>query len=582
MKLEDIVRALLVGLCLAVAAVAAPAAAQNEVQVSARVTAGVLRLGDSGQVMVSIENGSDARIVALPEVKGLRFGKPELGNRSSGATIINGRIYSQRSLRYDVPFRPESEGDFEIGPIRVEVDGRPYETKPLRVTVVKDITGADFGYLEVHASAAKVIEGQPFSIELTFGWDEERTGKISFAELNLPWWDSLPGAIEVEGKPIPQESRVEGIRVNGNQQVTAEQVESQQRDGRRMVALRIQKSFLPTRSGVLEFPTSFFEFGRQRQVSFFDTRRDSHFVEAKPFTLEVVPLPTEGQPLDFSGAVGTLTARANADARDVRVGDSIKLTVEWTGQGNLEYFRAPDPSALEAFRGFRVYGTTEEKSFERRKVVYDLAPLSTDVQSIPALPLSVFEPASGQYQTIATAPIPIRVRALEKGSALADDEKRFERDIQDIDARAPLAGGAGKSSGQDRFLLGALVSVPLLGLVLRARARRGHDPAAPLERRRRRALKELARALARDGAPAAQQAALLEFLGARTRERVEAWNGRDFAAWVESAAPALAPELRAQTRELLGRLEAAVWGGAPPVERERVAALARALQEGGL
>jgi hypothetical protein len=566
---------------LVLGALAFATAAQGDPEVTARLSSGVLRLGDSGSITISIQNAEDARVLELPNVAGLRFGRPgaPMSQRYSG--FVNGRRYSESNLTLSVPFRPEAEGNFDVPPIALEVDGKHLETRALRVTVVKDITGADFGFFEIKPSGTKVVEGQPFALELTFGWDEERTGKVSFAELNLPWWDSLPGAIEVESPPV-NEGRVT-LPVNGNLEVAAEQLANQTRDGRGFITLRLVKRFLPTRSGTLEFPTSFFEFGRVRQAGIFETRRESHFVQAAAFTVEVVALPTEGQPIDYSGAVGKITARASADARDVRVGDSIKLTVEWVGQGNLEYFHPPDPGALDAFRGFRVYGSTEEKSVERRKVVYDLAPLSSEVDAIPALPLSLYDPERGRYETITTQPIPIRVRALAKESALGDEEQTFERDIADIDPRAPAHGKSAAPTQQDRFLLVALVGVPLIGLIARAQARRrAGDPGAPLERRRRRAQKELVRALERAAEPKSLELALHAFLAARTREDVPAWTGRDFEAWARQHAPALAPEVRARATQALRALEAGVWGGQAPPERAALRALAQELVEAGL
>lgn len=458
--MASIRRVLLVALAGLVAA-APSAATQGDVKVSARLSAGVVRLGDAGSVNVTVENAADARVVVTPVVAGLKFGRPGQPSLRQSSSFVNGRVYSESTLTIPIPFRPEAEGDYEIPPITVEVDGRSFETKPLRVTVVKDIQGADFGYLEVRASAPRVVEGQPFTVELLFGWEENE--QISFAELNLPWWDSLPGALEVGESTPPQQSRVDGIVVNGRLQLSAEQIAARTRNGRNFVTLRLTKTYLPTRSGTLEFPTSFFEFGRRRQVSLFDTRRESHFVQAEPFAVEVVALPSAGQPLDFSGAVGTLTVRASADTRDVQVGDSIKLAVEWSGQGNLEYFRAPDLASQDAFRGFRVYGTTEEKSFERRTVTYDLAPLSSDVREIPGVPLSVFEPESGRYTTLVSEAIPVRVRALEKGARLDDDsEPRFERELCDIDARPPRVGAASaRSRAKDGLLLAALGGVQI-------------------------------------------------------------------------------------------------------------------------
>jgi hypothetical protein len=560
-------------------ALATPAIAQGP-RVYARLSAGVLRLGDTGALAIHVDDAEDARIVSIPTVEGLEIGRPGRPNRSSYTSIVNGRVSSQVSVDWQLSLRPSGEGDYEIPPIEVEIGGRRFATQPQHLTVVVDLEGEDLGFLEVRPASTHVIEGQPFSVEVLFGWDSST--QVNFAELNLPWWDALPGAIELDS---PQaRDGVKGIHVNREFEVVAEQVEPRQRGGRSLHTLRLVRTYLPTRSGALEFPTSFFEFGQVQRTSVFDlrpSRRRSHFVQAPAFAVDVVPLPTEGQPLDFSGAVGSLSVRASADARDVRVGDSIKFTVQWSGSGNLQFFAPPDPAVQDAFGGFRVYGSTEEKAFDRRTVVYDLAPLSTELTEIPSLSLSVFDPEAGRYIVLATEPIPIRVRPLEGTSSLEEVEKEFERDIADLDVR-PLSDRSPRDrTGLDRFLGGALVLVPLLGLILRAGVRRrGTDPGAPLERRRRRARRELARALQRATGPSEQRAAFLEYLGARTREPAAAWDGRDPAR--NGAAKSLPEAHREGTGRLLARLDAAVWAGAPAVPSDELIAAARALEGEGL
>jgi hypothetical protein len=284
-------------------------------------------------------------------------------------------------------------------------------------------------------------------------------------------------------------------------------------------------------------------------------------VRAAAFALEVAPLPEEGRPLDFGGAIGALELRASAEPRDVDAGESIKLTVDVTGAGNLEFFDAPDPSRQEAFRGFRYFGKTEEKSFERRRIVYDIAPLTSAQQEIPPLRLPVFDPELGEYRVLETSPISIRVRPLEGAVSLSDERgaERFERDIQDIEteARAPSSGARPGAA----TVLSALLGAPLLGLAARAAVRRRRDPDAPLERRRRAARRELKRALARAGGPKDELEALHAWLAARSREAPQAWLGRD----VKSAAArgsgawngAGADELAA----LIDELERAAYGG---------------------
>src|SRR5262249_46579691 len=157
--------------------------------------------------------------------------------------------------------------------------------------------------------------------------------------------------------------------------------------------------------GKLEFATSHFEFGQIAERNFFDTRpplHETYFKSFPAFNVEVIKLPEKDRPLDFSGAVGHITAHASADRRDVDAGESMKLAVEWTGDGNLEFFEPPDPSRMEAFKGFRVYGTTDRKAFDRRTVTYDIAPISPDVHAIPSIPLRVFDPTKKAYVTTET------------------------------------------------------------------------------------------------------------------------------------------------------------------------------------
>ena len=61
-------------------------------------------------------------------------------------------------------------------------------------------------------------------------------------------------------------------------------------------------------------------------------------------------------------------------------------------------------------RGFKVFGSTEEKSFDRRRVVYDLAPLSDEVDAIRFLltaEVSGVAPARGRAPIVAVDSTPL-------------------------------------------------------------------------------------------------------------------------------------------------------------------------------
>ena len=610
-------------LALALLAAAAPApaahprdpAVQDEPRAVAQLSSGVARVGEPVHVRVVLENAQRATIGPLPEVAGLTFSRPSAPSSETSWFSSGGRRQVLTSVSWVISVRGERPGEFEIPPIPIEVGGALVRTAPLTLRVVRDLHGEELGFLEVATQpAGRLVDGQPFTLEIRFGWDA--AADVNYANLVLSWWGTLYGALDLGERELPPGAKeVQGVLINRRLSVTVEELPPATRDGRTFRNLRLVRSFLATRSGTMEIPSSVLEFGKVRSGGLLGMSQElvrELFVQSPPLALEVLPLPTEGQPFDYGGAVGTLAARATVDARDVRAGDSVKLTVTWTGAGNLEFFEAPDPSRLEAFAGFRYYGKTEEKAFDRRVATYDLAPLSPEVEEIPPLPLQVFDPELGAYTSVTTEPIPIRVRPLEGGGGLdAPEERSFGPDVRDLDAR-PLAEGAGWDAAVapgDAQLLAGLVLVPCawLGLRTAVRRRRG-DPGAPLERRRRRARRRLARELSRASAPSEQLAAFTTFLAARTREPEAAWIGRgtlldgapssgEAAATVSAPAngagvhgdglpPAdlgvLPADERRSLRALLERLEAAVYGGGAPVADQELLGAAERLVRAGL
>jgi hypothetical protein len=568
---------------------AQPATAQRgaRTSVKAHLTSGVVKLGGEVTIVVSVANAREVRMTSVPEVEGLEIGSFR-GGPTQTTTYINGR--RTRTVEYNLtaPVRPTRLGEFRIPPIELTAENQSFSTPELALTVVEDLRGAELGLFEVRASSDRVVEGQPFSVELIVGFDAGIAQRINYVNLSLPWWDQLPGTVELDDKSEqpPGANSVE-FDLNSQRKIRGERLPGRDVRGRPFIAFRLVRSFLPTRSGPLEFPTSFVEFGEVERVRDFfrpETRKvETWYARADAFDMEVVPLPEKGRPVDFSGAIGQIVAQADAEPRDVDAGDSIKFAVEWTGAGNLEFFAPPDPGRLEAFRGFRTYGMTEEaKTIDRRRVVYDLAPLTSEVGEIPPLPLIVFDPELDQYRTIETQPIAIRVRALENAAGLTapDGAENFASDVRDIVA-VPRERRDGRGPGGG-FVGGLLLATPLAWLGLRTAVRRRGDPDAPLERRRRRARRALARALAAAPDAKAQLDAVQAFLGARTREPDAAWGGRDVRAYFAGDDAQLDTDRAEELATLLADLERAVYGGGAAVEHQRVSKVAGDLLRGGL
>ena len=81
-------------------------------------------------------------------------------------------------------------------------------------------------------------------------------------------------------------------------------------------------------------------FGRQIKIT------------SKPAEIEVLPLPQEGKPADFSGLVGDFRVSAAAEPLETKLNEPIELKIDIVGEGNLYKLLAlnePDLSAFDAY-----------------------------------------------------------------------------------------------------------------------------------------------------------------------------------------------------------------------------------------
>ncbi len=550
---------------------------QDQPTVRAWLGVGVVKLGGQVLLNVEVEGTERGRLISVPEVPGLAMGRPQGPHVQRSFQLVGGRSRNSITLSWSLAMRPSRAGEFTIPPLTLEVGGKEMTTEPLLLKAVEDLKGAELGFFEMRGLPDHIYEGQPFELDLRFGWD--RSLGIDRANLILPWWGNISGLLEVEGPPASLAVRYVEIRLNTRQNMRVEELPPEEVRGRPYRMFRLRRRYMATRTGELAWPGSTFEFGRVLErggIGFFDTRPEkveSFYVPLPGRTTTVKAVPEEGRPFDYSGAVGSFVAAASADRRDVDAGDSIKVTVTWSGDGNCEFFTVPDPSRLAEFEDFRLYGTSERRRWDSTRVVYDLAPISSRVTEIPPIPLAVFDTKSERFVSVLTEAVPIRVRALAGALGLeaAAGGSSHGLDIRDIQT-APLteATRAPLPVAWIPLSLGALLG---LWFCLRRVVRRRGDPAAPAARRRRRARRVLARELRRASDPAQRTRLLYAFLGARTGEVPGAWLGRPLEDWAESAGAG--PELVAAIRELLAlsaRLEVGAWsrGSAAEVDNREL------------
>ncbi|MEM6568168.1 MAG: BatD family protein [Planctomycetota bacterium] len=497
------------------------------------LSSALVKLGEPVQIFIRVQGDVKVRFAEPPAVNGLEFGRITSGGTSSQVAYDSrGRAQISVTQAYGLDVRYDGAGRYEIPPLRVEIDGkiRSAPSAPMLLEVVEDIEASQLLLFECEPLPTRIYEGEPYTVDLRFGWDERRG--LDDAELQLPWWERQDGVVELESTASQRGSYEIAIRP-GRRVASIEEVDAVKRDGRRFRTYRLRRRFVATREGTVEFGRSVFKFtevvGRSSSV-FSRGKRRSFYAALEPFSIEVLPVPENGRPLEWTGAVGRFEVSRDATRRDVDLGDAIEFQVRWTGDGNLEFFDPPDLSRVDAFDRFRVLGVTDEKNAGERVVTYDLVPLDARVEEIPPVPLSVFDTAEGRYRFLESEPLRIRVSAL----AGAEDDPFGEVEetpesapivLRDIAARPVTGGGRGAGPGAPTAVL-ALLVVLVGWAVLRTSVRRRGDPASASARRRRGAAGRCAAELRRATGPAAVALALERFLAARTGEIEQAWIGR--------------------------------------------------------
>lgn len=160
-----------------------------------------------------------------------------------------------------------------------------------------------------------------------------------------------------------------------------------------------------------------------RGRSFFGTTQKDITISSAPLGFEIAPLPTEGRPASFSGAVGQFTVRSELSDQNAAAGDPLTLRLRITGSGNFD--RVSDPM-LRDVPGWKTYdptsqfkpsdeiGFTGEKIFEQPLIATDAG-----AQTLPPIEFSYFDPTAGRYEVARTTPLGVEITPAPANSSVA-------------------------------------------------------------------------------------------------------------------------------------------------------------------
>ena len=519
----------IVGLMIVIAAGNAHAAEPSFV---ARVDRTQVGVGESFtlEITLSVEGG---RVDGYrpPDLRGLRT-LSERPSQSTQMQMGGGGTFVRQVYGWHYEVLAPDRGNFNVGPARVRVDGQELRTEKIAITVVDSAQapparrpgpvlprgipnpGLPFPGLGV-GDDTPPVDQQPGRGRRNFLRVQANKIKAYVGDEILVEW-SLYLTERQDKYGTTAEPRTDGFwvedRTPANPHAGLSMTEQVYEGRTYLVAPLMKKALFPLHPGRLTISPLESEISR---VDFFGATLRTERLKTEQLTIEVLPLPTAGQPPKFdSSAVGHFSLRAEVDRDRVNVGEAVTLKLAISGQGNLRKLAAPTLPRLEGWKAYEPKVSVTLDQGERvagsKVVEYLLLPERAGVTTIPPFSLAFFDPERGSYgseksnslrievsaesaQPAGARPISAATGTASLPAAAPGGENVLALDIRPLRNRTTLRRDLGTSFYQSRGLLG-VVAVPPLALALTAFVAFARERLSKeTEGTRRRKLRRLAR-----------------------------------------------------------------------------------------
>ncbi len=423
----------LAGLCAAIAVMFSTATAA---EIEAALDRDSVPAGNGAILEIKISGGT----VARPTIPAIENFIVQPRGQQRKIEMFNGSTSESTSYTYAVG--SNVPGDYQIPAIEVTVGGKKLFTQPLKLKVL------DAGAAQPPAGIPPAPPGRQPAPEDTTG----DTGENRFGFLTVELADNeRKHAYVGEIAPVrirawlPADSRAHlrsGIQPEGKgftlHNVSNQPQQTQEmKDGKLYLVVTWYGGISATKAGkspaslsvnatVAVRDTSSPKPPRRRMGGPFDDpffdrvfdQMNTPMIQ-KDVTLksvdqeiEVRPLPTEGRPAGFTGAVGNFKFEGSQIPDNWKTGEPQQILARIGGSGNFSLMKAPGLTPAEAWKtysGKDEFRAGDEASFSGNKTFqFSALPRKGGEQQV-ALEFSYFDPAAGAYKTITTPAKKIQV-----------------------------------------------------------------------------------------------------------------------------------------------------------------------------
>ncbi|MEO6039085.1 MAG: BatD family protein [Saprospiraceae bacterium] len=329
---------------------------------------------------------------ALKNGEGSNFRPPSFANfrvlsgpnLASGMTIVNGNYFVHRTWSYEL--EAKSPGKFSIGPAKISVNGRTFNSNPVTIRVVVARNGGSS--LPTGAGEDLFITG-------------ELSGEEAWVGQQVTYWIKLYTLLSLEGYDVIALPDFQGFYSKDLAHFDT-RVQYQNLHGRKYaVKILHAEAIFPQASGEQVIDQARVRVGVERSGPLGMLGPLPQILQTQPVRLRVKSLP-EPAPPNFSGGVGQYGWECSIDRDSLSTDDALAFTVRLRGNGDPKGTTYPVltlPAGLEAFEPKLV----EEEEYENGQAIIHRKTLQYAV--LPKEPgdytlqpeFVVFDPDSNRY-----------------------------------------------------------------------------------------------------------------------------------------------------------------------------------------
>ena len=421
-----------------------------DVSVSSGLSRAQISQGEMAELQIKVSGAQQADVPQQIQADGLQI---RLTGQSTQVQMVNFKVSS--SVVYSYIVMPLRTGSFIIPGASITADGRQFRTPELSFKV----DDAKAQPVDPYAGSPQSAQGiQPPGIPMP-GFQQQRPrplqqrpdeGRLVFGEINCPKKTLFAGEmtpIEIRyyfdaRYPVQVRGRLdfgcEGILV---ERFPDPKQTREDRDGITYNVLTFHSLLSAVKPGSLDvapakldceiempgaLPPGFDDpvfrqlmgghagISQQKQVT----------VKTSALHLEVLPLPKEGRPESFAGAVGQFDIDSIVSNPHPAAGDPANLVVKIGGRGNFKGMGAPVLTHAEGWRSYPPsdkFDSSDELSYTGVKS-FDFTLIAQQPQTeSPGCEFSYFDPTTAKYVTLTSKPLPLVASPGGASPAVAGD-----------------------------------------------------------------------------------------------------------------------------------------------------------------